>query len=350
MSDAPFTDFQFWDALRVRVCGRVSCGAAKRFATKFANYRVTSATEATEPDLLFDLQPFDANDPHAYIFNQYRIAPGRLGKTHQYKIAKWRSRIEGLDGKQWHARVWGNASAQGVIPHQTMTSLVQLQLELRGWSSVHAAAVDRDGRGTVIAGRRGVGKTTLIGRLLKARWAMVSEDRVFMRDGTVQALRVPVNLKYDRSDPRLIRLPFASRARMLRNRLLAIATGGYFTLHEPVDLLRWLPQEQVRESTRLNRFIYLQSGPHMHVEKNADPRELARRVVLGNRFEDPTLSEDLLAYQFCFPNGREDLNSYWDAAATRLTQQLENCDRSLVTVPIAPTQDQWRRLEDEVAH
>ena len=350
MTTEPFVDFQFWDALRVRVHDRLGCGAAKRFTRKFAAYRVENESKQPQPDLVFDLQPFDFENPQAYRFNQYRIAQGSLGKIHHYKIAKWHSRIEDLEGPRWRVRIWGNHPAQSVIPHQTMTSLVQLQLQHRGWSSLHAAAVDRDGQGMVIAGRRGVGKTTLVARLLEAGCAMVSEDRVFLCNDLVMALRVPVNLKYDRRDPKIIRLPIANRIRIARNRLIAAATGGYFSLHEPVDLQRWLPKEQTRQATQLKRLIYLQSGPKLHIQKNADPHELARQVMLGNQFDEPSLCEDLLAYRFCFPSpsGQDPLSGYEEKSILKLAQHLAGCECRLVMVPAHPTQQQWQQLVNEV--
>lgn len=350
MTSSPFIDFQFWDALRVRVMGRLGCGAVARFCRKYNSYRVEPGSTAVDPSLTFDVRPFEFDAGRAYVFNHYRIAAGCLGKRHRYKIARWRSWTEGLDGQQWHSRLWGNSASQGVIPYQTMTSLVQLRLELQGWHSIHGAAVDRDGRGTVIAGRRGVGKTTLAARMLRRGWSMVGEDRVFLRAGVAMGLRVPVNLKYDRRDPRVVDLPLGSRARLVRNRLIAAATGGFVSLHEPVDLWRRLPRGQVRGSTRVVRMIYLQSGPRLRIEKNAGADDLARRLVLGNRFEDPRLCEDLLAYRFCFPSSAGRLGEYWDESITRLAEELEGCERRVVTVPVDPTPRDWQQLEEEVTH
>lgn len=337
--------FDFWGGLRVRVLGDLSRGAALGYLTKFEHYRVADATG--QPGLTFIVEPFETHLTEPFIFNQYQITEGTLARSHKYKIACWKSEIEGLTGLSWTVRLWGNLAAQTMMPHLSMSTLTQLALALRGWVPVHAAAMVQGhdmGNSVVIAGRRGVGKTTLVGRLLRRGYHMVSEDRVFIKKGLVQGLRVPVNMKYDRSDPRIARLPSATRLRLKRNHLLAMATAGYFTLHEPVSLKALIPDE-LEDHCDLRRLVYLQSGPGLQrITPNAG--SIASRIVLGNEFEDPAIIEDVMAYQYCFPGFAGVAGYLWDHDRMRLMQELSRPSVTLadLVVPARPSPSQWDQI------
>lgn len=217
---------------------------------------------------------------------------------------------------------------------------------------MHAAAFcDPDGeRGVVLAGRRGVGKTTISGRLLKQGWRLISEDRIYLKGNVVQGLRTPVNMKYDRDDPQLVRLPRATRLRLKRNHLLAIATGGYVRLHEPVPLNQLIP-DQLVDRGPLTRLIYLQSGGDTHTLQ-ADPaaKDLAQQMVRGNEFEDQASIEDMLAHQYCFPPIASKTGYLWDDDPSRLQKELkrDTVATCKIITPIKPTAAQWDQIFNEV--
>jgi len=204
-------------------------------------------------------------------------------------------------------------------------------------------------RSAVIAGRRGVGKTMIVGRLMDAGWQMVSEDRVYLKDGQVRGLRVPVNLKYDRADPGLARLSSATRWRLKRNRLLGLATAGYIGLHEPVDLALLKPG-RLEDACPLTRVVYLQSGGEWSADPAPDAATIAGRVIRGNEFEDPEIIEDVLAYQYCFPRFAGIAGYLWDHDRDRLTAELQRPGVSLrsLVVPVKPTAAEWDQLVGEV--
>ena len=52
----------------------------------------------------------------------------------------------------------------------------------RGWLLAHAGAVARAGRGIAIAAASGAGKTTLVLELLRREWALMTNDRLLLRD------------------------------------------------------------------------------------------------------------------------------------------------------------------------
>lgn len=342
--------FNFWGALGVTVHGPAGHPYLQGYRKKFAHYLTSTALPG--PSLTFEVCPFTLDEKDARIFNRYRIKPNQIGRTHHYKIAKWQSQFRGIEGLDWHVNLWGNRASGVMVPHLTMTSLTQLALAQRGWIPVHAAALRNPpgDRGVVLAGRRGVGKTTVSGRLLKQGWRLISEDRIYLQNNVIQGLRTPVNMKYDRQDPQIVRLPRATRLRLKRNHLLAITTAGYIRLHEPVPLTQLIPN-QLEDHGPFTRLIYLQSGGDtLTTQANPPAQDLALQMIRGNEFEDQALIEDMLAYQYCFPKIAEKTGYLWEDDQRRLTAaiQRDDLDRIKITTPLRPTDAQWDQIVQEV--
>ena len=343
--------FRFFDALRVRLEGDLSAGAARGFAQKFAAYALDR--DPGRVDLTFRVGAFAKRQgADVRVFNAYRVAPGSLSRTRRYKVAKWSYDITGLDGTRWMIHLHGNAAAHAMMHHLTMTPWLQLALSVRGYIPVHAAAAahpDDPTRTVLLAGRRGVGKTTLMGHLLRQGFHVVSEDRVFLKDGTIHAWRLPVNLKFERADPQLAKLPRDTRRRLRAKALLSRATRGYLSLHEPIDPRTLLGQQMVA-SCALRRAVYLQSGPGLMIDP-AHAGYTARRIVLGNRFEDPATAEDLLAYRYAAGRfaGRLDEVHAADEEALRMQLSRQGVRLQKLMMPVAPSPAQWAEIVREVS-
>jgi hypothetical protein len=73
---------------------------------------------------------------------------------------------------------------------------------LAGWASIHAAMMSVAGRRALVVGEKGVGKTTLMLRLLHDRHAVEGDEMVFTRDG--EAICLPRNFHVKAGTLRLI--------------------------------------------------------------------------------------------------------------------------------------------------
>jgi hypothetical protein len=78
-----------------------------------------------------------------------------------------------------------------------------------GWTRLHAAVVDVDGRRVLLAGRSGAGKTTLAARLLADGVAVLADEGAFVRDG----LAVPLPRRWHVRQSTLEHVPLLRTAR-----------------------------------------------------------------------------------------------------------------------------------------
>ena len=333
--------FNFFNVLSVLIRGETDGIAGRRILSRYRHYR-TRKLEG-DPDIIIELGPFEWSERKVYLFSQYRVAEDYIGINLRYKIARWKLEAAGLYGRPLHLRLSGNLPAQIVMVDISINEMILWRLTLKDLMPVHAAAVMKDGQGIVITGRRGVGKTTLVGRLLKRGFDMVSEDRVFLKNRMTHGFRLPINIKYDRADPKIARLPRNIRRRLHRNRLLSFLTGGYISLLEPVAAADLLPNRLVEKSP-LSRLIYLQSNGDLRIEK-ADAGTVAQQIAISNQFDAGFLAQALNAYDFIYPLVRGD---YWNRCLERTRLELSETPLYKVTVPVQPQERDWRRIIEAV--
>jgi len=71
-----------------------------------------------------------------------------------------------------------------VASHLVLTVLLVEILKRRGWYSLHAAAFSENGKAILIPGTSGAGKSTLSVALLRANFDFLTDDMVFLRQGS----------------------------------------------------------------------------------------------------------------------------------------------------------------------
>lgn len=332
--------FDFYGILSVTLAGNVNSRAARRFVRRYKHYLSEKQT-ARAPDVTIDFSPPEVATESTYLFNHYRVSRNLLTVKNRYKISHWVSQISPYGQFPCLVRLDGNLPAQISMVDFTLGYWLIWFLSLKGYMPIHAGAVSKGGEGTLLAGRRGVGKTMLVGRLLERGYKMVSEDRVFLNDGVIHGFRLPANIKYDRKDPGIARLPFRVKARTLRNRLLSVLTMNYLTLLEPVPLETLLPGKLI-DSARASRLLYLQSGPTFSVESVDDKRTISEQIVRGNMLDFLKLRQEQTAYNYAFPGSGDGNN--WEKCREETYDEIKNLEVQKVTVPTNPSALQWNQL------
>jgi len=337
--------FSFYNKLIVRLTGRLNTLAAKRFINRYKYYQINPdcVTDDKKIDLTIDITPFSFNKK-TYLIGQYKIAQDYLARVSSYKGAKWQYEIDGFGKFPSTIRIWGNTLAHFTITDITLSNMLIWYLSLKDMIPIHAASVAKDGNAIILAGRRGVGKTMIIPKILKHHYKMISEDRVFLHQKQVNAFRLPVNIKFDRKNPEIAKLPVNSKINLVRNRLISILTFGKINLLEPLSIEKKI-SDNLDDLGKLSKFIYLQSGPSLQIENNISTQKISNQVIDGNLFDFSLLASDIAHYQFCFPKINYDL---WESHKQLLNRELIDVPALKITVPIKPAEDQWATIVEEI--
>ena len=123
-----------------------------------------------------------------------------------------RIRCQGTRGRSRVSYVETFPEAVGYLAHPFLTIPLQEMLKRRGRYMVHAAALGNRGRGVLLAGGSGAGKTTLALALLRGGWDFLGDDTVFLsrRGDLWQGLAFPDEV--DATPQTLAFFPELSRA------------------------------------------------------------------------------------------------------------------------------------------
>lgn len=92
-------------------------------------------------------------------------------------------------GDAWFAAPAWHGRARYLAAHTLTTVVLMERLERLGRYALHAGCVARDGRGVVLAGTAGAGKSTLTFALARRGLELLGDDTLFLRDGRAHGFR-----------------------------------------------------------------------------------------------------------------------------------------------------------------
>jgi hypothetical protein len=185
--------------LGVRIRG-LSSFALEAFNCMHSHFR-TGSGAIREPDLSVEIGGFEPDlDGCSNVDHKYYVKPGYLFFRDSDKGLSWQAEILGLDrAGAGPLRVRYAAPSRNrlkfpwslfpdlVLTLYVLNPLLELLLWRRGCHLLHSAAVEKDGKACLIAGRGGAHKTTFTMALLKRGWRLLGDDMVLLGPGRVLA-------------------------------------------------------------------------------------------------------------------------------------------------------------------
>lgn len=172
--------------------------------------RFLTAASGSEADIRVSIGPFRPDLEGCFnVDHRYFLRPGFLFFRGTDKGLAWEAEIRGLDNPdgpisvRWHApaanrmRFPWTLFPEMVLHLYLLIPLLELALWRRGHFLFHSAAVERDGKACLIAGRGGAGKTTFVMELLRKGWRLLGDDLVILGPGKALAFpTVEAQLEY----------------------------------------------------------------------------------------------------------------------------------------------------------
>ncbi len=337
-------DYDFHGLLSLRIRRRRRTFADSFLDSTFAYYRVPRL--AAEPDLDVAVGPFDpGTDGNVRLDGRWHVRPGRLTYTTRYKLARWTTQIEGLDGPRLAVRIDANRPARMVFPGETIYSLVRLKLAERGRLMLHAPAVVRGGRALLLPARGGTGKTITAVNFARRGWGFMGDDSSILTAEGVHSFIVPFNLRFTYDVERLLGVAFtaAKRREIALKRWLSRLTLGRINLFSRLAAEDVFGPQIVRTAP-LGAVYMLMQGPQTAVSPPQPVEEVARSVFINTLFEADELRAMLLAYAYVNPTSpAADL---WERFEADLARALEGAVLRRVTVPPVYTSEVFERIRE----
>ena len=176
-----------------------------------------------------------------------------------HKLAKWAIRFERLGQSPRRIKFYGNIFSRMIVAKQIVEPALRWLAQDLGFIFVHSTALVKDGKGVLIAGRGGSGKTRILLHWLKQGNAFVSDDFTILSYGRARRYVTPLRL-----GARLLResgegknLTFASRASIYARTMLRRLVLNYARLQAKVDIKQIFPAIKMLEQVELSAVVAL---------------------------------------------------------------------------------------------
>jgi hypothetical protein len=284
-------------------------------------------------NLVVRVQNFCPEIMDCYVTDdQYYTQRNYLYCRRRHKTARWEVELRGLEEEITQLAIQGNWSAYWVWPNETLEQLIRFKFGQAGGVTVHGAGLCRDGKGYLLAGRSGVGKSITTFKMLEQGYRLLGDDRVVLCGDEICSLICPMGLRstYDLERTLGLRLTPGQKRDWVSKKLLRLMTAGYFQLFTQIQPTETFPDFLV-DRAEFQVVAVLVAGPSLAIERDIDKDEFVQQLLLNNQFEEAELIEYLAAYTHVFPDSK--LADYWSHQAASLRQAVDRAKCLRITVP-----------------
>jgi len=203
----------------------------------------------------------------------------------RHKLARWVVRFERLSQPAHRIRFYGNFASRLVVAKQIIEPAIRWLSFPLGFIFVHSTCLCREGRGALVAGPGGSGKTRLLLRWLAQGSPFLSDDYTILSYGQARRFITPLRLGV-----RLVResgagknLGAMRRAGIYGRTALRRLLLNYAKLQAKVELRELFPQLKILETAELKAAIVIEGASKSLSE--IQPQEMAEKLSGINQEE-----------------------------------------------------------------
>lgn len=268
-------DFNIHNILKIRFIWRRKRKPLLKDLDLKLNY--FSAKEVDDPDITVEIGPYNPNLTGCRVYERrFFVKEGFVYAIGGNWRTKWAIQVSGLDEDKLFVKVNGSSrSIRGFLaPNMLVNVLLLPLLELKflgkGYALLHSAAVSKNGKGYLIAGRGGSAKTSIIIDLIRKHgYEYVGDDRVLIGSGTVMSFPTHIQtFEYLIKNSENEFMDFFTKIRL----------AGYLLRNKPVKM-------KVAEKSYLAGIFFVTPSTKPYVVKRLNARTSARKIMTNMLME-----------------------------------------------------------------
>ena len=306
-----------------------------------------------DSDLDIKIGPFedDASRKDCRIVNRkYYVGENSVYAEDSYKTARWKLRLEDLDGKTTRLLFDGNGWTKYILHKSFVEALLRYRLNRKGYFMAHSSSVSVEGRGVVFPASPEAGKTSTMLNYLERGQGFMSDDFSLVGRGAVYAYPTPITLH----SHNLKRHAFLSSAlsaddkRQIAWRTMVLKmTFGMGDISYKVDIWNRLEGCGVTARAPLDAMIMLTKygGESVRVLDVAK-REMKERLMVVNYYETVLFNGYLQAYYY--GNPPEENADFWGLMRKNLDLILDKDSYAEILIPARYADEEFRQVAEIV--
>ncbi len=340
----PYIYFNIFDEFVIKVDPGKNRLFSKKIRNKYKAYLCDNYKDNSNIQLTITYSRQIPKNKNGFLFNNMCVGENYIESNYRSKLSQFK--IKFIFENPDHAELFVNCNFLGLWPLVDLYigSIVFFLLTIKGFCPIHASSAVKEEKLIITAGRRGVGKSTILNKLKKMGYEIISEDRVFIKNKKIYGLNTPVNLKFDRIDPNVKNIRFKYKLQLLLANVISKISLGRVNLMP--NIIANTTNCSPHKITSGSKFYYLQSQNPFKVKTDVSLDSVASKVLNGNKFDLAFLNVELNSICFAYPNSI--FANYWDEQEKLLNLELRQLEFIEVDIPTIPTSSQWDELLNNI--
>jgi hypothetical protein len=280
-----------------RLIGNIS----GRLAGEYENFE---STRVESPDIIVHLGDFSPRKEGCRLLdNRYFVKEDYFFCEDSNKLGRWKIELSGFEtGKivvSMHTNIIGTILADMFVCTTIVDPLIRYLLNVKGYSAIHASAINRDTQAYLFPAQGGVGKTSTVSYSLDEGFDLLGDDYSILHNGDVFSYLTPWNLFAYNLNPITRRnLNYLDRAVLKLKNWLYLSTLGSVKIFSKLN-----PEEvfSTCERSKLKVIFFLTQGEGF-TKRRIDKSELISRLVTNLEHESVFFHRYVMEYTYGFPD------------------------------------------------
>lgn len=296
-----------------------------------------SSHDLEDCDLIIEIGKFKPN-----LDNSYNVGDGKYYfqeeymyiSKEQYKGAKWKFEINGLNSSQTTVKIDCNTLGRIFITGNVIDFLIHLKLLQKGYTIIHASAVANGENAFIFSGRGGGGKTTIALEMITQGLSLLGDNYLILNKG--EAIAFPTSLSiFNYNLAPIISKSISSKEKIelkIKSALYKLS-GGYakfFTKVNPKRISDLISSSKIKQV-----FLIIPSTRSLNTPITVEDiryQDLIAQMKYNLMLEFPFFNKYIEEYSYLFPQSYFSL--HWDKYTESLIDNLPNTVKySKIIVP-----------------
>jgi hypothetical protein len=286
-------------------------------------YHVTKVPP-TLLDLDVEIAPFRITPPPDACWVDHRFIVGNdyFACEDNSKILWWKIEIRGLEsGNQpTQIRIDRNLVGTAAIGSRLTDCLIRYKLCLKQAPAIHCCGVvSQSGKGYLLSGRSGVGKSTIAMRMMDKGFQLLGDNWVIVHRGQAKSFHLPINIyNYNVSPSFFQKLPKRLKFDLWWKTHVRNLSMGYLKKATHV-ILKDVDADRLANCAPLKRiFTFSQGNAFLMTALNRQSG--LKRLVANDMMDRDAFHRYMLAYASVFPDGV--VANYWQTLHESLSAAI----------------------------
>jgi hypothetical protein len=235
------------------------------------------------------------------------------------KIIKGEVEIFNIEGARIFVNLKVDLFGRLFFPMDLFDSLIHFAAFQKGMCLVHGASIGKEGKGVLLLGAVGSGKTPLVISSSERGFGLIDDDLTFVHQGKILGYNGPFIYLKSYHQKTVPSLSWRTKAELFVKEGISLLTNGYINPVTPVPIGLFFKERRI-ESATLKKVYYLNQEVDPEGKRVEGGKGVIDSIILELKTYFPFLAKLCEVYSDVNPNSIG--STHWERLRKRLEEEL----------------------------